>query len=94
MESITTGRCKSTSGVRQGCPFSTPLFNIYVRDFGMKVAACKQGFKYLVVNKEEVIEEKSQDEFLYADGVCLMASNEQDLQTILMTVVEAFANMI
>ena len=35
-----------------------------------------------MVNKDGVIEEKSQAGFLYADDVCLMASNEQHLQTI------------
>ena len=40
----------------------------------MKVAQCKQGFKYFMV--------KSQAGFLYADDVCLMASNEQHLKTI------------
>ena len=48
----------------------------------MKVAQCKHGFKYLMVNKDGIIEEKSQAGFLYADDVCLMASNEQHLQTI------------
>ena len=48
----------------------------------MKISACKQGFKYMVVNKDGVIEKKSQDRFLYADDVCLMAINEQDLQMI------------
>ena len=68
--------------MRQGCPMSPLLFNISVRELGMKVAQCKQGFKYLMVNKDVVIEEKSQAGFLYADDVCLMASNEQQLQTI------------
>ena len=82
MESIMTGWCKTDSEVRQGCPLSPLLFNIYVRDLGMKTSACKQGFKYMVLNKDGVIEKKSQAEFLYADDVCLMASNEQDLQMI------------
>ena len=82
LESIMTEWCKSDSGVRQGCPLSPLLFNIYVRELGMKLAKCKQGFKYLMVNKDGVIEEKSQAGFLYADDVCIMASNEQHLQTI------------
>ena len=53
------------------------LFSIYVRELSMKVAPCKQGFKYFMINKEGVIEEKSQAGFLYADDVCLMASNAQ-----------------
>ena len=78
MERIMTGWCKtkSDSGVRHGCPLSPLLFNIiYVSEFGMTVAKC---FKYLMVNKEGGIEVKS----LYADDLCLMAGNEQDMQTI------------
>ena len=82
LESIMTAWCKSDSGVRQGCPLSPLLLNIHVRELGMKVAQCKQGFKYLMVNKHGVIEEERQAGFLYADGVCLMASNKQHLQTI------------
>ena len=74
--------CKSDSVVRQGCPLSPLLFNIYVRKLPVKLAQCKQGFKYLMLNKDGVIEEKSQVGFLYADDVCLMASNEQYLQTL------------
>ena len=54
MESIMTGWCKSDSGVRQGFPLSPLLFNIYVRELGMQISACKQGFKYMVVNKDGV----------------------------------------
>ena len=46
--------------MRQGCPLSSLLFIIYVRELGMKLAQCKQRFKYLMVNKDGVIEEKSQ----------------------------------
>ena len=82
MESIMTGWCKIDSGVRQGCPLSPLLFNIYVRELGMKISACKQGFKYMVVNKNGVIEKNSHAVFLYADDVCLMESNEEGLQII------------
>ena len=82
LESIMTAWCNSDSGVRQGCPMCPLLFNIYVSELGMKVAQCKQGFKYLMVNKDGVIEEKSHAGFLYADDACLMASNAQHLQTI------------
>ena len=51
MESIMTGWCKSDSVVRQRCPLSPLLFNIYVRELGMTVSACKQGCKYMVMKK-------------------------------------------
>ena len=73
MESIMTGWCKIDFQL---------LSNLYMRELGMKLSACKQGFKYMVVNKDGVIEKKSQSGFLYADDVCLMASNEQDMQMI------------
>ena len=34
LEKVTTGWCKSDSGVRQGCFLSSLLFNIYVRELG------------------------------------------------------------
>ena len=94
MKSIMTAWCTSDSGVRLGCPPSPLLFNIYVRELSMKLAQCKQGFMYLMVNKDGVIEEKSQAGFLYADDVCLMTSNEQYLQTMLTTLVDVLKNMV
>ena len=55
------------------------LFNLYIRELGMNVAHCKHGFKYLMVDSDGLIVEKSQAGFLYADDVCLIASNEQKL---------------
>ena len=52
------------------------------------------GFKYLMVNKDEVIEEKSQAGFLHADDVCLMGSHEQHLQTIFEILADALKNML
>ena len=46
-----------------------------------------------MVNKDVGIEEKSQAGFLYADEVCLMASNEQDIQPILIVLVDVLKSM-
>ena len=75
LEGIMTGWCKSDSSVRQGCPLSPLLFSIHVRELGMTVARCKQGFKYSMVDRDGLIVEKSQASFLYAYDVCLIASN-------------------
>ena len=39
---------------------------------GMKISACKQGFKYMVVNMDGLIEKKSQVGFIYAGDLCLV----------------------
>ena len=59
MGSIITGWSKCDSGVRQGCPVSQILFNMLLREMGMKIAGCKQGFKNLVMYKDGVTEKKS-----------------------------------
>ena len=87
-----TSWCKSDSGVRQGCPLSPLQFNIYDRELGMKVAQCKQGLKYLMVNKDGVIEEKSQAVFLYPNGVVLMASNDSTCKPLLISLTGALKN--
>ena len=40
LENIMTAWCKSDSAARQGCPLFPLLFNIYVRELGLKVAQC------------------------------------------------------
>ena len=58
LQNITTGWCKSDSGVRRGCPLSPLLFNIYVRELGKVISNCVHGVKYAVVGKDGVIEWK------------------------------------
>ena len=53
---VTTGWFKSDSGVRQCCPLSSLLLNIYVRELGKAISNCVQGVKYAVVGKDGVME--------------------------------------
>ena len=80
LENVTTGWCESDSGVRQDCPLSPLLFNIYVRELGKVISNCVHGVKYAMVGNDSVMEWKSRARFLYADDVCLMASSEEDMR--------------
>ena len=59
----------------------------------MKVAQFRQDFKYLMVQKDGGFEGKSQAGFLDEDDVCLMESNEQDMQTICDSIVVVLKSM-
>ena len=77
LEEVSTGWCKSDSGVKQGCHLSPLLSNIYVRELGNVISNyCVHGVKYAVVGMDGVIEWKSPAGLLYADDVCLMANSE------------------
>ena len=89
LEKLATGWCKSESGVRQGCPLSSLLFNICVRELGKVIRNSVHGFKYAVVGKDGVMEWKSQAGLLYAVDVCLMANSEEAMKVIM----EKFMNV-
>ena len=95
LENVTIGWCKSDSGVRQGCPFSLLplLFNICVMELGYVIRNGVHGVQYAVVEKDGVMECKSQAGLIYADTVCLMASSEEDIK-IIMEKVHAYVWMM
>ena len=87
-EKVTTGWCKSDSVVRQCCPLSHLLFNIYVRELGKVISNCVHGVNCAVVGKDSVMEWKSHAGLLYADDVCPMANSEEDVKVIMAKVNE------
>ena len=64
-EKVTTEWCKSD----YGWPLSPLPFNIYVRELGTVISNCVHGEKYAMVEKDCVMEWKSQAGLLYADDV-------------------------
>ena len=42
LETGVTGWCKSESGARQDCPLSPLLFNLYIREFGMRIEVSRR----------------------------------------------------
>jgi len=62
-------------GVRQGCGLSPVLFNTYIN----KII---QEFKRVIKNYIQLNNRKSVNTTLYADGQILMATSEDDLQTM------------
>ena len=86
---MTTGRCQSDSGVRQDCPLSPLLFNIYVRELGKVISNCahgvkRQSWKRMVSGNVRM----KQGFYTQMIDVCLMASSEDDMKVIMKQVKE------
>lgn len=63
------------TGVRQGCPMSPTLFNVYMMDLEAEIR--KEQFGRVVVRKEKVWS------ITYADDIVLLAKSEQELKNIM-----------
>ena len=79
---VVTEWCKSKSGVRQGCPLSPLRFNFYIRELGMRIEECQEGFKYPSVNSNGELKRSHLDGLMYADDVCLFAECVKVLQRV------------
>ena len=80
---VLTKWCKSESGVRQGCPLSPLMFNVYIRELGMRIEECQESFKYTSVNSNGgELKRSNLDGLLYADDVCLFAESAESLQRV------------
>ena len=64
---VVTDWCKSDFGL------SPILFNLYVRELGMKIEECQQSFKYTTVNSNG---DNNIMGLIYTDDVCLVTDSE------------------
>ena len=83
LEDVETDWCTSNSGVRQGCPLSPLLFNIYFREIAQVIEQSEHGFRYSVVKEDGSVVDRVRSGFMYADDICLVASSEEKLQSIM-----------
>ena len=80
---VVTEWCKHESGVRQGCPLSPLLFNLYMRELGMRIEECQECFKYTSANSNGgELKRSNLTGLMYADNVCLFAESAKAQQRV------------
>ena len=82
-----------TSGVRQGCPLSPTLFNLYMRDVAAVVDGHQAGVRMKVIQDQEGMEARRVEEWriggmLYADDIAVLADSDENMEKILEDVLE------
>ena len=58
------------------------LFNLYLRDLGLKIEGCQKGFKYTAVNINCESMRRNLAALMYVDDVCLFVESAVSLQRI------------
>ena len=89
LKDVETPFIEVTAGVRQGCPLSPSLFNIYMRDVEDQFHVEGEGFK-CHVREDGVLKEEWISGLLYADDICVIARSDQELQRILVRLESVF----
>ena len=81
---VETEWVETKSGVRQGCPLSPLLFNLYVREIGRKIENSGLGVTFPIVEDNEQIKQWiNVAGLMYADDIVLIAKSREDMQTLL-----------
>lgn len=87
---IETEWVECTSGVRQGCPLSPLLFNIYMAELEGVIERRQTGMRLTLENEEGELEHQYVAGLLYADDICLIGKGEEELQETIEEVAEVF----
>ena len=61
---------------------SYPHFCLYLREHGLKIEGCQEGFKYTAVNSNGELRRRNLAGLMHADDVCLIAESAESLQRI------------
>lgn len=82
---IHTDQVSNTSGVRQGCPLSPLLFNLYINAMATKLENHPAGI-LVEAKRERIMVKRRVAGLLYADDICLVAGTAVDMRRLMVEV--------
>ncbi|XP_029849496.2 uncharacterized protein LOC115331529 [Ixodes scapularis] len=78
-----SGQVNMIVGLRQGCPLSPTLFNIYINNLILELQAKGQGVSFTTITSSNDMETTYIPVLAFADDILLLSENETHLQDML-----------